>query len=241
MNYPQQLRTAVVGLLAFAASEEEVLLANSQEEEPGTADKWAARPIVAHNTEFKRQQVQRLEAVRNGETPPLFSEIDHTSGTVYASYCARGIEAVRETCHLVARSLIEEMMLTSDDDLLDPSRNSWLSGRQLWLQVVVRGFWHPAGHLGEYYIAHGRAGSALDMQERALRLAELLAVPDLARAMACYNLACANARAGMEADALSILDMAIRLNPELRANAVRDADFAALRSQGRLGGVLGAS
>jgi hypothetical protein len=59
--------------------------------------------------------------------------------------------------------------------------------------------------------------------------------------MACYNLACANARAGMEADALSILDMAIRLNPELRANAVRDADFAALRSQGRLGGVLGAS
>ena len=30
-----------------------------------------------------------------------------------------------------------------------------------FLQIIVRGFWHPQGHLGEYYAAHGRADRAV--------------------------------------------------------------------------------
>jgi hypothetical protein len=36
---------------------------------------WAAYAAVAHNTEFKHQQVQRLEAVLSGTTPPAFGDI----------------------------------------------------------------------------------------------------------------------------------------------------------------------
>jgi hypothetical protein len=58
----------------------------------------------------------------------------------------------------------------------------------------------------------------------------LLAVPG----MACYGLACAQARSGRTDDALAAIRQAISLNPELRASADRDADLAALRDAGRL-------
>jgi hypothetical protein len=44
-----------------------------------------------------------------------------------------------------AQALIAGLGATPDEDLLDAARHPWLRGRQLWLQVIVRGFWHPAG------------------------------------------------------------------------------------------------
>ena len=75
------LRAVVTGLLGFAASEEEMFLVNAggETEESGNERLWAAVPTVAHNTEFKAQQADRLTAVLTGCTPPSFGDIDHTS------------------------------------------------------------------------------------------------------------------------------------------------------------------
>jgi len=59
------LRAAVTGLIGVAAAAEQVLLAESASAAmSGSPQRWAAQPVVAHNTEFRRQQVQRLRAVR---------------------------------------------------------------------------------------------------------------------------------------------------------------------------------
>lgn len=50
--------------------------------------------------------------------------------------------------------------------------------------------------------------------------------------MASYNLACAHARAGHQEQASAALGDAIRLNPDVRANASRDPDLAVLRDAG---------
>jgi hypothetical protein len=107
------------------------------------------------------------------------------------------------------------------------------------LQIIVRGFWHPAGHLGEYYLSRGQAGRAVAMQAQAVGWAAYLGAPAAARGMACYNLACAQARAGHSGDAVDALTEAIALNPDLRANAGRDADLGSLRADGRLDTLLG--
>jgi hypothetical protein len=73
------LRAAVTGLIMQAAAEEEMLLSSAPREEQGGPDHWAAIPVIAHNSEFRQQQVIRLEAVRAGTTPPGFPEIDHQS------------------------------------------------------------------------------------------------------------------------------------------------------------------
>ena len=77
------------------------------------------------------------------------------------------------------------------------------------------------------------------MARQAVAWAGYLDAPDMARGMAVYNLACAQARAGQPGEAATTLAEAIALNAALRANAARDADLSSLRDQGRLDGVPG--
>jgi hypothetical protein len=191
-------------------------------------------PVVAHNTEFRRQQVQRLRAVRCGQAPPAFAEIDHRAAAVYAELAAQPADAVGRDSWRVAGELAEEMRLISDEDLVEPARNQWLNGRQLWLQVVVRGFWHPAGHLGEYYVQHGQTDRAVAMAEHAVGTADYLGAPAPVRGMAAYNLVTAEASAGLLDAAAATLATAIALNPDVRQNALRDSDLAELRARGAL-------
>jgi tetratricopeptide (TPR) repeat protein len=240
MNDTTALRAAVIGLIGFAALEEELLLAAlpSRAPETGSPRRWAAAPIVAHNTEFKEQQVRRLAAIEKGETPPSFGEIDHSSKDVYERYCQQAAGPVAALNRRMTQAMIDGVNAIGDEDLLDPSRHPWLGGRMLWLQLIVRGFWHPTGHLGEYYLVHGQPERAIALQRQAVSFAEYLGAPDGARGMASYNLACAQARAGCPDEAVQSLGEAIRLNPDVRANAGRDGDLASLRGGGRLEALL---
>jgi hypothetical protein len=241
MTDTRALRAAITGLIGFAAVEEELLLATSAAAEQGDPECWAARPVIAHNTEFKRQQVTRLEAIASGETPPEFAEIDHQSAQAYLRYSQQRADQVAVASREVTAALIDGLRATSDDDLLDPSRNRWLAGRQLWLQIIVRGFWHPMGHLAEYYAGHADPGRAEAMQSHAVAASEYLKAPAPARGMAYYNLACARARAAAGGDAIGPLRRAIELNAGLVANARRDSDLAALRDSGQLDLLLAAA
>ena len=249
MSDTRQLRGAIIGLLALAAAEEEMLLAAADSGAgagsgagSGTGAegprRWAAVPVVAHNTEFKNQQSERLRALRAGRTPPSYGEIDHGSGEVYARYAALSAAEVSAASRRVTAELIDGTTALSDEDLLDPARNPWLNGRQLWLQIIVRGFWHPSGHLGEYYASHGQADRAVSMQEHGLATARYLRVPDAAVGMAAYNAACAQAQAGQLSAAANTLAEAIRLNADLRRNAATDPDLEVLRNGGQLDAVL---
>jgi hypothetical protein len=232
------LRAAITGLIALAAAEEETLLTATPDSEPGSPDRWAARPLVAHNAEFRQQQVTRLDAIRSGTAPPDFTEVDHRDPQVYQRCCDVSAAMVRTASRRTTANLIDGLSALSDDDLLDPSRYPWLRGRQLWLQVVVRGFWHPIGHIGDYHVARGQVGQAIAIHSHALATARYLGVPGPALGMAGYSLACAQARAEASSDAIASLAEAIRLNPDLRVNASRDSDLAGLRQAGHLDRLL---
>jgi hypothetical protein len=240
MTDTQALRAAITGLLGFTAVEEEMLLgtARAGAAGPGSPQCWAAIPLVAHNTEFKRQQVRRLEAIQRGETPPLFAEIDHRSDEVYRDYRRQQADQVTQASRLVTAALLDLLSATADHDLLDPSRHPWLNGRLLWLQIIVRGFWHPMGHLAEYYSGHAEPGRAVALQSHAAAAAAYLQAPDAVLGMAYYNLACSQAQANLADEALTSLQRSIGLNGDLVANARRDADLDALRDGGRLDTLL---
>jgi hypothetical protein len=240
MNDPVRVRLAAIGLVSFAAAEEQMLLAAAGRdgEEQGSPVRWAARPLVAHSAEFRDQEVQRLAAIRDGRIPADFAEIDHSSPEVYRRYCARPADVVAEASRRTAQALVAGLNALADEDLLYPARHPWLRGRKLWLQVIVGGFWHPAGHLGDYYAARGRADRAVALQAQAVSLAGYLDAPDPARGLACYNLACAQARNGRPDAAFDALSEAVARNPSLLCNAVRDGDLRSLRDGGRLDALL---
>jgi hypothetical protein len=222
------MKTAITGLLSLAASEEQTLLL-ADGSTGGTPQCWAAVPLVAHNTEFKAQQAERLSSLLAGVAPPLFGEVDHRSAEVYARYSAQPVSSVLADSRRVVAALIDGVWAVADEDLTDPSRHAWLNGRMLWLQLVVRGFWHPMGHLGDYYLDHGHPDRAVALASHGLATARYLGIPAPAEGMAAYNLTCALARAGQVASAGETLAGAISLNPELAANADRDPDLASVR------------
>ena len=234
------LRAVVAGLIAFAAAEEEMLLAAAARDvtESGNERQWAAVPTIAHNAEFKAQQAERITAVLAGCAPPAFGEIDHRSPAVYGRYAARTAVAVAGESRQVTASLIDGVAALGDDDLVDPARHRWLNGRSLWLQIVVRGFWHPTGHVADYYLGHGQQGRAVALQAHALATTRYLGAPDQAAGMAAYSLACAQSVAGRTEDAVRTLAEAIALNPDVRANADRDPDLEPLRGSGQLAAIL---
>jgi hypothetical protein len=238
MTTTTQLRVAINGLIGLAATEEEMLLTSVPDVETGSPDRWAARPVVAHNAEFRQQQVIRLQAIGNGQTPPAFAEIDHRSLETYQRYCAVTTPEAFMAARQSVSGLIDGLRAASDEDLSDSSRHAWLRGRQLWLQVVVRGFWHPTGHVGDYYLAHGQPARCLALHQNALATARYLHVPSPALGMAAYSLACAQARVGTTEDAIQTLKEALALNLDLRANAQRDPDLAGLRDSGHLDPLL---
>jgi len=224
-----QLKGAIVGLIGFAATEEQILLATCQARETGSPQMWAARPVVAHNTEFKSQQVHRLQAIRANQIPDDFAEVDHSDPTVYRRYAALELSRAGADSTRVAGELIAGLAACADEDLVDSSRHPWLRGRQLWLQIVVRGFWHPAGHMADYYLAHGQLARGVALAAQALATARYLGAPNEAAGMAAYNLACAQAQAGMLDDAAAAVRQTVALHPGLRDKIDTEPDLAALR------------
>jgi hypothetical protein len=240
MTDMERLRAAVIGLVEFAGGQEQSLLAlvGGSGAAAGSPECWAAEPLVAHLVEFKQQQVQRLSAARQGLTPPTFAEIDHSSAEVYRGY-AEQAAVVAEVSRATTRALVQGVVDAAAEDLVDPSRNPWLAGRMLWLQIVVRGFWHPIGHLSDYYLSHDLADRALELATHATTLAATEEAPGPARGMALYNLACVQARTGHEASAYDALSQAIAENPDLTVNARRDPDLEPLRANRQLEVLLG--
>ena len=235
-----ELRQVVIGLISVAAAEEAMLLASLPwSDEAGNADVWAARPTIAHTSEFRDEQVQRLVAIRDGSTPPEFARVEHHSAETYRRYAAVDDESVWQRSRATNAALIEETQRCSDEDLLDPSRNPWLRGRQLWLQIIVRGFWHPTGHLGDYYLQHDQPERALALHAHALATAEYLKAPAMAIGMANYSLACTQAVTGREEAAVVSLLLAVARNPDLREHARGEPDLRELSDAGRLLAVLG--
>jgi hypothetical protein len=219
-------------LRLIAGAEEGALLGLSARErgQTGSVTAWTLPAVVAHNTDFKRQQVVRLLAARSHETPPEFVEIDHRSEAVYAGFAAVPWEKALQDSRTTSAALIDGLWAAEDEDLTQPERLPWLHGRPLWLQVVVRGFWHPGGHLSDCLMRGNQQERALRLHQAGVALAEAVDLPALATGMAQYSLACAQALTGDLPACLASIGRALALNPDLALNARRDPDLEAARA-----------
>lgn len=228
------LRASISAMARLVAAQEEAaLLGQSQPERErvGSPHAWSLPASVAHNSEFKRQQVIRLRAAARREIPPEFPEIDHASADVYRTFAQLSWEAVLGDSRQTTSQLLDGLWAVTDEDLTQPERNPWLRGRPLWLQVVVRSFWHPGSHLSDCFFDRGESEGALRLHRAGVALAEAVSLPEPALGMAHYALGCAHARSGNVDQGLVSIGMAVQLNPDLAKNARRDPDLESARTQ----------
>jgi hypothetical protein len=234
------LRAAVVGLIRRAAMEDELLLlTTSGRDDAGDAHHWAPVPTVAHNTHFKREQVSRLEAVLRRETPKEFAAVDHTSDATYRAFAALDPAIVAETSRQTTDDLVDSLLRLADDDLIDPGRHEWLRGRPLWLQVIVRGFWHPLGHVGDWYVANGMTDRGVALRRDTVAFTEYLHAPAESQGMAWFSLACTCSTLGTTEEAVVALQHATTLNHDLRARVATEPELEAVRRDRRVVALIG--
>jgi hypothetical protein len=240
MTDTRTLKTAMVGLIRRAAIEDELLLiSTSGHDDAGDAQRWAPAPTVAHNTQFKREQVARLEAILRHETPPDFAAVDHASEATYRAFVALSPALVAETSRRTTDDLVDALLRLPDDDLIDPRRHDWLRGRPLWLQVIVRGFWHPLGHVGDWYVANGMTERGVALRRDAVTFAEYLHAPAESQGMAWFSLACTYATLGTTEEAVLALERAATLNHDLRARVATEPELEAVREDRRVVALVG--
>jgi hypothetical protein len=221
---------AVPELLELACEEERRFVGGLPPEErdaPGSPQDWSAKALLAHITDFKQQQVVRVECVLRGDEAPDFPAVDHANREVYAGY------QVQPWQHVLADAERVSAELTRTAGELDEAAltGAGANGRTLWAQLLVRGVWHSSGHLGPYLAGHRRADQAEGLQRRLVERARELGLPPApgSWAMGLYNLSCAQVAGGRLRAARETLVEATSLDPALARSAATDPDLEPLR------------
>jgi len=191
---------------------------------------WAAKDQVAHNNFWRQDAVWKLEAARDGQTPPDTS--DEQAQNDRAFHAQRGTaweELLAATQRLHARTavLIEQF---GADDLSQKDRYPWQDGDSLETLILVNWYDHPAEHWTDFYAKRGNIDQAIELRQSVASTVKDLFTdkPKLYSFMA-YKLGVLCAGSGRPREAIGALREAIGANPGLIEQLQRDSDLDPLR------------
>jgi hypothetical protein len=201
-------------------------LDDAARERPIRAGDWNPKDFQAHLTAWKSRQADRFAAVREGQEllPPMD---DHEEDALNAELRATRIDwdwaAIVAEADAVADRLVDEIR-RADPEVLRAS-DRLMSG------TFGNGVLHTVTHfrwLLEAGVPLDRARVAA-FEDEALRVVSAAAIPEKARAVGLYDLACYHALSGSPDVARSLLRDAFRLDPELVEYSHTDEELLSIR------------
>jgi hypothetical protein len=201
-------------------------LDDAARERPIRAGDWNPKDFQAHLTAWKARQADRFAAVREGrELPPPMDdqEEDALNAELRATRIDSDWAAIVDEADAVAERLVDEIR-QADPEVLRAS-DRLMSG------TFGNGVLHTVTHVRWLL----EAGVPLDrtrvsvFEGEALRDISTPAIPDKARAVGLYDLACYHALSGSPDVARSLLRDAFRLDPDLVGYSHTDAELLSIR------------
>ena len=188
---------------------------------------WNPKDFQAHLTAWKARQADRFAAVREGRELPRpmeDPEEDAVNAELRAARIDWGWAAIVDEGDEVADRLIREIR-RSDPDVLRASD-------RLIPGTFGNGVLHTLTHVRWLL----EAGVPLDLarvavfDDEALRVVSAATIPEKARAVGVYDLACYYALRGAPDTARNLLRDAFRMDPELVEFSRTDEDLLSIRS-----------
>ena len=195
-------------------------------ERPIRAGDWNPKDFQAHLTAWKARQADRFAAMREGrELPPPMEdqEEDALNAELRATRIDWDWAAVVDEADAVADRLIGEIR-RADPDVLRASD-------RLMTGTFGNGVLHTLTHIRwllEAGVPLDRARVAV-FEDEALRVVSAAAIPEEARAVGLYDLACYHALSGSPDLARILLRDAFRLDPELVEFSRTDEELLSIR------------
>ena len=176
-----------------------------------------AKSAVAHIAAWRDRLCDAIEAVIAGGEAPALGDADALNAVDHPAHLSASWEQVNGSWAGSCDRLLGLSRRLEDDDL--DRAPGWYSAATLLEAVLRNSVTHPAAHLVHLY-ARPQTLEALQRQvEPRLRLLRELDAPGSAQAPAELNVAIHRALAGRRREAQSHLDAALRLRPELSAQA----------------------
>jgi hypothetical protein len=209
-------------------------LSDAERVEVGTPERWSAKDHLAHTMFWKEQLAERLRAVARGEVVEerdegAFQGINERNFAAHRDHPWADVLADDVRIHLELAAAIAAL---SEADLAEPGRYPWNhAGEPLFTDVLGTPYYHVQEHLAQYLRDRGDLAQARRIHEDWTAEVDQPGMPDLARAIAVYNLACFYALTGDADAAIPRLAVALRLSPGLIEWSKQDTDFAAIRER----------
>jgi hypothetical protein len=195
-------------------------------ERPIRENDWTPKDFQAHLTAWKARQAERFAAMREGRelSPPMEDpEEDALNAQLRATRTDWDWAAVVEESDSVSDRLIEELR-RADPDVLRASD-------RLITGTFGNGVLHTLTHVRWLL----EAGVPLDrervavFEDEALRVLRTLTIPEVARAVGIYDLACHHALSGSPQLARDLLREAFQMDPELVEFSKTDEELLSIR------------
>jgi hypothetical protein len=185
---------------------------------------WPAALLMFHIAQWRGRMRQAFNDVRDGRTQTLppkntdeFNDRELPEGAGVSLDVAAGRAASE---------------LTSIIDLYEALGErpfAWNVARTTTEAVLRGSYIHPRNHLYAYLVENGLTDRAHRVVEDSVDELRAAAAPPSIVGTAVYNLAVVRVAQGRIDDALSLLEQAIPMRPDLATQATNDADLAPLR------------
>lgn len=216
----------IEGLTAARAAEREVLDAIDPEDRERTAvdGGWSPKDIQAHLAVWRRRQVDRLAAAREGREDPALpaAETDDVNAVFHAERADWPWEQVVADADATMTDLIAEIRSASDATMDEP---------RMVGSIMGNGPEHTLLHLSPLADRVGARTRILDLAAQVEGIIDAGDWPSRPAAFARYNLACFHALAGRLDRARALLRRSLPDEEELRELAPIDDDLIALRDE----------
>lgn len=216
----------IAGLRAARAAEREVFAALDPvaREQAAPDGGWSPKDIQAHLSAWKRRQVDRLVATREGRDEPALAatETDDINAIFHAERAGWTWPEVDADAETTTNELIAEVQIAAADTLAE--------GRVAG-SIMGNGSEHALAHLPPVAALAGQDAAVVTLAATMSSIIDRGDWPSRPAAFARYNLACFYALRGDVDDARALLRLALPAQDELRTFAPEDDDLIALRDE----------
>ncbi len=219
-------------LLADVRAEEQALWDSLRDEEriaAGEIDRWAPKDHLAHATFWTERLITQLQAATGGEPPESIEDYQKTNDEVFEANKNRNWEDVLAWATDVNRQLHTAFDAVSEEMLQGIPGPEGTGGLPLWQNVAFTGGYHPMHHIADIFLERGDFQSAQSVQERVAEGLAALDDSDAWQGRTLYNLACFYALHDKPQRALTLLETAMKLSPNLIEWSKQDGDLDSLR------------
>ncbi len=215
------------------------MIETDQRNRVGTSQAWAPKDHLAHANFWTERVIAQLKIALGEETLDRLEYFTKTNEETFEEFKGQSWQEIHLWSEQVHGQLVDALNKLPVEELEDPERFEWTNHRPLWNDVVFTAVYHRVQHAGDILTLCAMDEHVPVLQEQFARMMEEMDDSDRWRGTTRYNLACYYALDEKPDLALSTLEQALKLNPELLAWSKQDSDLDSLRELAAFQALLG--